>query len=62
MMPSPIVATPRREPFTMLIMRFSPRPPEPAPGFGLLRMYASASTKSISAVGTDFVPSLSFSA
>src|SRR3970040_545826 len=57
-MPRPIAATPRREPFTMLIIRLKPRPSEVS-DFGLLRMYASVSTKSTSAVGTERVPSLS---
>src|SRR3990172_8196369 len=60
-MPRPMIETPRREPLTMLIMRFNPRDSEEAPDFGLLNGKASASTKSISAVGTERVPSLSFS-
>src|SRR3989304_4622966 len=57
-MPRPIPATPRREPFTMLIIRLNPRASEESV-LGLLRMYASVSTKSTSAVGTERVPSLS---
>src|SRR3972149_5984952 len=57
-MPRPIAATPRREPLTMLIIRLNPRASEESV-LGLLRMYASVSTKSTSAVGTERVPSLS---
>src|SRR3972149_5570951 len=53
-----MAATPRREPFTMLIAGWTPRPSEES-DFGLLRMYASVSTKSTSAVGTERVPILS---
>ena len=36
MIPNPIVATPRREPFTMLIIRFRPRDSESDAACGLL--------------------------